>query len=530
MGVIAQELATRVAITAVADPTTLLQKVDSAGRLYEALTKIQLRTDIGLSTGDSPTFTGLTLSGIAAEGTDVDKFLVDSTGVIKYRTGVQILSDIGGQASGSYITALTGEVTATGPGSVAATIAADAVTYAKMQNVSTTDKILGRATAGAGNVEEIACTAAGRAILDDANATAQATTLGLGTGNSPTFAGLSLGTGELTCGSINRASGTLTLEIGGTAKLSITTTAMTFGGNLIIPDNGYIGTTTSSQAWQIDEDGAFLPGEDGDSNIGSVTQRISEIFLLGDISDGTNARNMVEIEAAYDHSVGTGGDHSQVQSNITQIAANVTAIGLNTTHRGSDGSNHGFIDQAVTVAGTPTFAGLTLSGNLLVNGGDIGITADTNLLQLADGVLTVNGSIAGSSFLHTGDPDTGIFMGGDTFYFQAGGVNMLKLSELGIGQDRVIINDDGANVDFIAESIGSANCFTLDATHGNITINAAAISAHYDLMLAGDGILGLKEGATPTADTNYGKVYCKDDNKLYFQDGAGVEHEVAFAV
>lgn len=54
----------------------------------------------------------------------------------------------------------------------------DAVTYAKIQNVSATDKVLGRSTAGAGDVEEIACTAAGRALLDDASASAQLTTLG----------------------------------------------------------------------------------------------------------------------------------------------------------------------------------------------------------------------------------------------------------------------------------------------------------------------------------------------------------------
>lgn len=56
----------------------------------------------------------------------------------------------------------------------------DAVTYAKMQNVSATDKVLGRSTAGAGDVEEIICTSAGRALLDDADITAQRNTLGLG--------------------------------------------------------------------------------------------------------------------------------------------------------------------------------------------------------------------------------------------------------------------------------------------------------------------------------------------------------------
>lgn len=72
----------------------------------------------------------------------------------------------------------------------------DAVTYAKIQNVSVTDRLLGRSTAGAGDVEEITCTAAGRALLDDVDAAAQRTTLGLGTlaTQSGTFSGTSSGT------------------------------------------------------------------------------------------------------------------------------------------------------------------------------------------------------------------------------------------------------------------------------------------------------------------------------------------------
>lgn len=58
------------------------------------------------------------------------------------------------------------------------TIDDDAVSYGKIQNVSATDKILGRSSSGAGIIEEIPCTAAGRALLDDADAAAQRTTLG----------------------------------------------------------------------------------------------------------------------------------------------------------------------------------------------------------------------------------------------------------------------------------------------------------------------------------------------------------------
>jgi len=57
--------------------------------------------------------------------------------------------------TGAGVTALTGDVTATGPGSVAATIANDAVTYAKMQNVSAASRLLGRQSGSAGNVQEI---------------------------------------------------------------------------------------------------------------------------------------------------------------------------------------------------------------------------------------------------------------------------------------------------------------------------------------------------------------------------------------
>lgn len=54
------------------------------------------------------------------------------------------------------------------------------VTLPKLADVAT-DKVLGRSTAGTGAVETITCTSAGRDLLDDANAAAQRTTLGLGT-------------------------------------------------------------------------------------------------------------------------------------------------------------------------------------------------------------------------------------------------------------------------------------------------------------------------------------------------------------
>ena len=65
----------------------------------------------------------------------------------------------------------------------AVTIKDQGVALAEIVNVSATDKILGRSSSGAGTIEEIDCTSAGRALLDDANASAQRTTLGLAIGS-----------------------------------------------------------------------------------------------------------------------------------------------------------------------------------------------------------------------------------------------------------------------------------------------------------------------------------------------------------
>jgi len=69
------------------------------------------------------------LSTIDNATTDTDKFLVSDSGVVKYRTGAQVLSDIGG-ASASYINAATfatgtGIITGTGVGSAGFTVDID---------------------------------------------------------------------------------------------------------------------------------------------------------------------------------------------------------------------------------------------------------------------------------------------------------------------------------------------------------------------------------------------------------------------
>jgi hypothetical protein len=64
-------------------------------------------------------------------------------------------------------------------------------------------------------------------------------------------------------------------------------------------------------------------------------------------------------------------------------------------------------------------------------------------------------------------------------------------------------------------------------TEGN-GANASLYVAAGDVMTAG-GAYTMKEISTPTAVADWGRIYTKTDNKLYFQDGAGTEHEISFA-
>jgi hypothetical protein len=102
--------------------------------------------------------TGLTISTISNATTDTDKFLVSDSGVIKYRTGAELLSDIGAQS------ALTNPVTGTGAATrVAFWSSGSAISSSNALNWDNTNGYLGintaspvaqlqvRGNAGAGN-------------------------------------------------------------------------------------------------------------------------------------------------------------------------------------------------------------------------------------------------------------------------------------------------------------------------------------------------------------------------------------------
>lgn len=133
-----------------------------------------------------------------------------------------------------------GDISVTGSGATW-TIDNDAVTYAKIQNVSETDKILGRSSSGAGDIEEITCTSLARSILSQETASGVRSTIGAGTSSfDGAYSSLSGIPSTFTPSSHVHGNITDAGAIGSTANLPLITTT---AGVITV---GSFGTTAST--------------------------------------------------------------------------------------------------------------------------------------------------------------------------------------------------------------------------------------------------------------------------------------------
>lgn len=186
-------------------------------------------TSSGTNTGDQNIFQTIAVSGqsnVVADSTTDTLTLVAGSNITittDASTDTITIASTGGGGGGSVSDGDKGDITVSSSGTVW-TIDNDAVTYAKIQNVSATDKILGRSTAGAGDIEEIDCTAAGRALLDDADAAAQRTTLSAAASGAITGSGLTQST--------NRILGRTTASTGAIEEISVSGNLSLTGGVL----------------------------------------------------------------------------------------------------------------------------------------------------------------------------------------------------------------------------------------------------------------------------------------------------------
>lgn len=213
-------------------------------------------------------------------------------------------------------------------------IASGAVTYAKIQNLSASDRVLGRQSAGAGPPEEIPFTAAARALCDDADAAAMRATLGLGSAatqivgtsgaNVPLLNGANTWSGVQTFSALGQniftgtnhaapaTSGTAQTGSGLRVTHGNTSLALDFGGNntggtwawLQSTDRLSLGTSyelrINPNGGNVRVGGNFTPISDGVLSCGGASNRFAVVYASTGTINTSDAREKTQLEPVND--------------------------------------------------------------------------------------------------------------------------------------------------------------------------------------------------------------------------------------
>ncbi len=295
-----------------------------------------------------------------------------------------------------------------------------AVTYAKIQNVSATDKLLGRSSAGAGVVEEISLTAAGRALLDDADAAAQRTTLGLGTIATQDASTVAITGGTITGGTITGITD-LAVADGGTGASDAGTARTNLGVAIGTDVQAYDAGLQSISGLTTSADQTVYTTA---SDTYATTSLTSFGRNLIDDTDAATARTTLGLGTLATQSGTFSGTHSGTTSGTNTGDQTITLTG--------DVTGSGTGSFAATIATDAVTATKIASG--AVTTAKIGAAAVTGAKLAADSSTIISGNTPSGSGAFQGqqwfNTNTGLAYAWDgTAWIQQAGVQSFVFSD-----------------------------------------------------------------------------------------------------
>jgi len=278
-----------------------------------------------------------------------------------------------------------------------AAVANDAVTYAKIQNVSATDKLLGRSSSGAGDVEEITCTAAGRALIDDASASDQRTTLGLAIGTNVQ----AYDAGLQSIAGLNTSADTLIYT---TASDTYATSTLTAAGRALLDDaDAAAQRTTLGLGTIATQDASAVAITGGSATLSTLTATSSSLASVA-ITGGS-------VTGITDLAIADGGTGASTAANArTNLGLGTLATQSGTFSGTSSGTNTG--DQTIALTGDVTGTGTGTFAATIANDAVTGAKlADSSATVVSGNAPSGVGAFTGQQWINTNTGFTYIWDG-----------------------------------------------------------------------------------------------------------------------
>lgn len=331
--------------------------------------------------GTSPTIaggsvTGLTAFGIRSSGTGAfDLNIINSENLTAARNLTIAVGDaartltLGGNATlnggthsgtntGDQTITLTGDVTGSGTGSFAATVANDAVTFAKFQNINT-GRLLGRTTASAGDVEEITPAATFSLTSGALDVATSGITNAMLAGS---IANAKLANSAVTVTAGTGLSGGGSVNLGASTSLSLNLTGLTANQTLWDSANASR-TLTAGLSGATDP---VLTFSDGVINVSTGALQVGGTAVS--LSGHTHAASDITSGALATARGGTGTD-SSAQTGIPRVSSGTWTYNAGISHLASStsadlaGALSNETGSGAAVFGTaPTIAGGSITG------------------------------------------------------------------------------------------------------------------------------------------------------------------------